>query len=153
MTMRIDIVNDIQKRRSWWETMRSCSGTKADRRNQYWFVAWCFVWAVVFVGSSWALKSDYEFATPTNWIIALIPNLFGIGVVLAYVNFLRRADELIQKIQMEGLALGFGIGLFFGLGYQLLERAGAPPLAVDDMGLVLIGGWVLGQIIAAKRYR
>lgn len=145
--------NSSGERRTWWETMKSCSGTKADRRNQYVFVAWCFVWALVFLGSSWTLKSDYPLSAPLEWIVALVPNAFGIGAVLAYMTFLRNADELIQKIQMEGLAFGFGIGLIFGLGYQLLEKAGAPRLAVDEMGLVLIGGWMLGQVLATGRYR
>ena len=63
------------------------------------------------------------------------------------------ADELIQKIQMEGLAVGFGVGVIFTLAYQTLEYVGAPKVELNDVLLVLIVGWMLGQIIAAWRYK
>ena len=54
------------------------------------------------------------------WSVAILPDALGIGALLAYVRFLQRADELMQRIQLEGLALGFGVGVVFATGYQLL---------------------------------
>jgi hypothetical protein len=106
-----------------------------------------------FLASNRALKADYAFSTPVAWFIAFVPSVFGIGAVLAYMKFLCMADELMQKIQLEGLAVGFGVGLIFGLGYQVVEKAGAPHLENDDLALVLMGGWMLGQFVATMRYR
>lgn len=137
------------QRGSWWAAIKSCSGTAADRRNQYWFVAWTFAWALSFVGAMWILKN----ATPDGvmlWLVAIVPNLFAIGAVLAYFNFLRNADELLRKIQIDGLAFGFGAALIFVMGYSLLEQAGAPRA---DTFMVMIVAWMIGQLIGAWRYR
>ena len=93
--------------RSLLKTIACSSGTAQDRRNQYWFVAWCFAWAVFFIAGNWALKSDYDFSAPVAWIIAFIPCVLGLMAIRAYRTFLRMADELMQKMQLEGLAVGF----------------------------------------------
>ena len=149
----VNTQNDESKRMTLWQTICAGSGTAADRRNQKWFVAWTFAWAATFVVASWALKNHREALGVGGWALALLPNIFAIGTMLAYLKFLRNADELLRRIQLEGLAIGFGTGIIFAMGYQLLERAGAPALAVDDFMLVLCGGWVAGQLIATWRYR
>jgi len=145
--------NGESERMTFWQTICAGSGTAADRRNQKWFVAWTFAWAATFVVAIWGLKNHREALGVGGWALALLPNIFAIGTMLAYLKFLRNADELLRRIQLEGLAIGFGTGIIFAMGYQLLERAGAPALAVDDFMLVLCGGWVAGQLIATWRYR
>jgi hypothetical protein len=68
------------------------------------------------------------------------------------LRFLRQADELLQKIQLEGLAIGFAAGAFFALGYQLLEHLGAPELDVSAPVTVMMFGWAFGQLLASRRY-
>lgn len=145
--------NGDTERMTLWQTICAGSGTAADRRNQYRFVAWTFAWALTFVVASWALKNHRDAMGAGGWALALLPNIFAIGALLAYMKFLRNADELLRRIQLEGLAIGFGAGIIFAIGYQLLERAGAPVLAMEDVMLVLCGGWVAGQLIATWRYR
>lgn len=149
----VNTQNDESPRMTLWQTICAGSGTAADRRNQLWFVAWTFAWAATFVVASWVLKNHREAVGVGGWALALLPNIFAIGAMLAYLKFLRNADELLRRIQLEGLAIGFGTGIIFAIGYQLLERAGAPALAVDDFMLVLCGGWVAGQLAATWRYR
>lgn len=157
MTKRIDIMPELQssdsKLKSLLNSIICSSGTAQDRRNQYQFVAWCLAWAVLFTAGNQVLKAEYAMATPVRWLIAIVPVLIGFGAILSYRKFLRMADELMQKIQLEGLAVGFGVGVVFALSYQILERAGAPRLQVDDLALVLIGGWMAGLMLATWRYR
>jgi hypothetical protein len=134
--------------KSFWKTIACASGTAQDRENQYRFVAWCLAWAVLFTFGNQILKAHSDLAWPLAWTIAVIPSLVGVGAVLAYLRFLRMADELIQKMQMEGLAFGFGAGILFALGYDIFEEAGAPHLEIDDLLLVLMGGWMIGQMLA-----
>ena len=145
-------INDSDPK-SWWQLVKNCSGTELDRKNQYRFLAWMFTWAISFVAASWALKADYGLAAPVIWLVALVPNIFGIGAVMAYMRFLRMADELLRRIQLEGLAIGFGAGAVFAMGYQLLERAGAPQLQVNDMLVVMMFAWAVGQLISMRRYQ
>lgn len=141
------------KQGSWWQAIRSCAGTATDRRNENRFAAWTLVWAVSYVASSWILKADMDLATPLVWILVAIPNLLSIVLVLTYLRFLRMADELLRKIQLEGLALGFGAGVLVTAGYQLLEAAGAPQLESDHIIVVMVFSWTFGQLFGIWRYR
>ena len=138
---------------SWWQAIKSCSGTEIDRRNQNRFAAWTFVWAASYIASSWILKAEMDLATPLVWILVAIPNLLSVVLVLSYLRFLRMADELLRKIQLEGLALGFGAGVLVTAGYQLLEAAGAPQLESDHIIVVMVFCWTAGQLSGIWRYR
>lgn len=144
---------DDTGRRSMWEMIKSCSGTARDRQNQYRFTAWILAWAVSFVGAAWVLKHNPQLEAPVTWLLAFGPTIFGIGALLSYLRFLRQADELLQKIQLEGLAIGFGAGAIFSMGYSLFERVGAPTLDIGDMLAVMMFGWVIGQLVSMRRYR
>ncbi len=151
--MMTNIHNSNTDRRSWWKLIKSCSGTELDRRNQYRFIAWLMAWAVSFLAATWTLQANLGLSSPVSWLVAVAPNVFGIGALFAYLRFLRMADELLRKIQLEGLALGFGAGVVFAVGYQLLDRAGAPQLQVSDPVVVMMVGWALGQLLGMRRYR
>jgi len=157
MTMKIDIVNNTTRddapRKRLWDTIKACSGTELDRRNQYRFTAWTFAWALSYVAASWALKADLDLATPLVWLLVAAPNVIAVVAVFAYLRFLRMADELLRKIQLEGLALGFAAGVVFITGYQLLEAAGASQLQTDDIVLVMIFSWMAGQFHGMWHYR
>ena len=141
------------KPRSIWQVIKSCSGTELDRRNEYRVSAWILAWAVSYVAASWTLKADLDLATPLIWILVAVPNLIGVVAVFAYLRFLRMADELLRKIQLEGLALGFAAGVLVTPGYQLVEAAGAPQLGTNHIIVAMIFGWTIGQLLGIWRYR
>ena len=60
---------------------------------------------------------------------------------------------LAQRIQLEGVAFGFGVGLLFSLCYPLFVRAGAPEPSLSDVRTVMIFGFIAGVILATRRYR
>lgn len=144
---------DDSERLSWWQLIKQCSGTAADRRNQYRFLAWTLLWAIAFLAATWVLRSDFGLAQPLAFAVALIPTGFGIGAVFAYLRFLRMADELVRQIQLQGIAFAFGVSFIFAMGYQLFEHAGAPVMSVSDFVLVMSVGWIVGQLLAIGRYR
>lgn len=137
------------ERGSWWEAIKRCSGTKADRRNQYWFSAWAFAWAISFVAANWFI-GEHNPAGGLLWLVASAPILFAVAALLAYMHFLHEADELLRKIQIDGLAFGFGAALIFTSAYSLFEVAGAPPA---DMFMVMIAAWMIGMLVGTWRYR
>jgi hypothetical protein len=59
----------------------------------------------------------------------------------------------LRKIQLDGLALGFGAGLLVALGYPFLERAGAPELGTTAIVIVMTASWAIGQLLGLYRYR
>ena len=149
----IDVQGDSSDRMSFWQAVIACSGTAADRRNQYRFVTWLFLWAVTFVGATWVLDSVERLSVTLAWSVAILPNLFSILALLAYLRFLREADELVRRIQLEGLAFGFGAGVLIAMAYFTLERVGVPELAADRAVFVMMIGWAVGQLAATWRYR
>ena len=79
----------------------------------------------------------------------MLPTLLGVGTVFAYRRFLREADELRRKIELDALAMSVGAGLVGGVALWLFERAGAISesdvlyvttlMAVTHVGAVLVG--------------
>ena len=51
-------------------------------------------------------------------------------MVVAYRRYLGETDELRRKIEVDALALAFGVGLVGAFSYVLLERAGAVESAI-----------------------
>jgi len=138
---------------SFLETICAHSGTKRDKRNERKFTAWCFIWAVCYTGAHWLLKSDHVLAAPIIWSLVIVPNVISIIAVFAYARYLRMADELVQKIQLQGLAFGFAGGILVTAGYQLFEVAGAPELKTDHILMTMIFGWTAGQLYGHWKYR
>jgi hypothetical protein len=141
------------ERRSWWDMVLACSGSAADRRNQYYFLAWVLLWAVGFVAVAWAQRPDVGLEGGAVWAVAAAPLALSIPPLLAYLRFLRMTDELLRKIQLDGLALGFGAGLIVALGYPFLERAGAPELGSSGIAMTMLVSWAVGQLVGIARYR
>ena len=77
----------------------------------------------------------------------------GLAPLVAYLRFLRQADEMLRKIQFEGLAFGFGAGIVFSIGYELLASAGAPALPPSATAAVMLVSWSIGQLVGWRRYR
>jgi predicted membrane-bound spermidine synthase len=137
-----------------WAHVLEQSGTESDRRNQYRFLVWTAAWGASFLGATWLLRaSDVGLHGWAVWAVAVAPNVLAVAAGATYVRFLREADELIRKIQLEALAIGFAAALFIGIGYALLEHAGAPEVGVGDLTVVMMVAFALGQLIGLKRYR
>lgn len=140
------------ERRTYWQMLQACSGTAADRRNQYRFLLWAALWGVSFVAVVWALDRGRVPGGIASWFTALVPLVPGLLAFRAYLRFLAEADELLRKIQLESIAFGFGCGVIAGLGYPLLERAGAPPVP-ELMLLAMMFGWAGRQLWGMHQYR
>ena len=49
--------------------------------------------------------------------------------------------------------MGFGAGVVFVTGYQLLEAAGAAQMQTDHLIMVMMFSWVAGQLYGMWHYR
>ncbi len=132
--------------------LMSCA-PEADRRNGRAIIGWSLAWAVSFVVAAWLLRSGAVGAGPMAWLLAVTCAAIGIGGLLAYRRYLIEADELARRIQLEGLAFGFGVGLLIALSYELFDLAGAPSMSAATVGTVLIVCYIVGVIGATLRYR
>lgn len=129
------------------------AGTEADRRNQARHVRWALIWSLTYVGASLLFELKLPFSAPVKWAIAMTPLVVAIFPLRAYLRFLREADELVRRIQYEGIAFGFTSGMIFGIGYPLLEKAGAPTVPPEVAFAVMMLGLSIGVWRAVNRYR
>jgi hypothetical protein len=84
---------------------------------------------------------------------ALFTSLLGAGTVLAYRRFLREADELRRKIEIEALALAFGVGVFGEATHFLLLASGA--VSAHSSAYVLAGmvfTYSAAALVQRRRY-
>ena len=151
--MMTELEESTPQRTTFWQMITFGCGTEADRRNSRRFNIWCTAWALAIIGSTWIVETFEGLPRIAAVLIALAPNGFAIAALIAYMRFLRMTDELQRKIQIEGLAVGFGVGWIFAIGYLVLQSAGAPALSVTAMILVMTAGWIVGNVLAIRYYR
>ncbi len=125
----------------------------ADRRNGRRVMLASLVWATVFVGSTWLLESASGPTGFAAWVIAGVCAALGLVALAMFRRFLLDADELTRRIQLEGVAFGFGAGLLFSLTYELFNDAGAPDVSMTHAGTVLTLGYMAGVLRATRQYR
>jgi ABC-type tungstate transport system substrate-binding protein len=115
-------------------TQAVCHATPRDLRNSrrilYWLIAWMATW----LGANLAVSYDILDQGLPATLAASVSLGLGIGCVFAYRRFLREADELRRKIELDALAVAFGVGVVGGLSYWLFGRAGA----VGEVDLLMV---------------
>ena len=125
--------------------------TPRDTRALRNFTIWCLSSALMFVAVTFLIKKDVIHG-PLAWSLAIANFIVAFLAARSYLVFLRGADELLRRIQLEGLALGFGAGAVFMLSYRIFERLGAPELDSADPYVVMAIFWAVGQYIGMRRY-
>ena len=144
---------EAKTERSWWMWGMCGDYTPRDKENMQRYVLAVVAWTTSFAVATVLLRFNRDALGPVAYAVAVIPTLFGIGVIYSYVRFLREADELVRRVHLEALAVGFGVGMLFMMGYRLFERVGAPKLDMNDPLLVMALAWSGWQIIAMRRYQ
>lgn len=94
-------------------------------------------------------------AAPHAWwnvLVALLPVVPGAIVVIVALRFLSRLDELQRKIQFEALAFGFGATAILTFCYGSLQNVGFPDLSWTWIWPLMALLWLVGLIIATRRY-
>ena len=59
----------------------------------------------------------------------------------------------MRKVQLEGIAMGFGAGSVFCMGYHTLEMVGAPEIPMIFAVVPMWFGWMVGSFLVASRHR
>jgi hypothetical protein len=152
MSKMKDLKKETSPQRSLWECIAAYgAGSDEDRRRQIRFAALCLLWALSFVAANRVLKLD-DLNGTVGILIAAAPSLFAVYVLFSYISMLNGMDEFMRRVQYEGLAFGFGIGIIFMTGYQLLSQVGAPQWGYKPV-VVMMFAWAAGQLLALWRYR
>jgi hypothetical protein len=103
-----------------------CSNPRRDRRNLGRFTLWAFLWALSFVLSTLGIKKGW-WPSAGEFVAVASTALLGLISIHRYRRFLLETDELQRKIEVEALALAFGVGMVAGLSLWLLVVDGTVP--------------------------
>jgi len=99
-----------------------------DQRNVSRYIRFSFVWALAYVGCTFALAFDYVDAAPLRWLLAFVPSAFAALSVRAYWRYVNQMDELLRAIELKALALAISAGFIVWPAMALLELM---PLDID----------------------
>jgi hypothetical protein len=126
--------------------------TPRDSRNIRNFTLWLFAAMASFMVASILIRREIIDRGPLAYALTGLTIALLLVMLRAYIVFIREADELLRKVQLEALALSFGATIVFMLGYRLCERLGALKLDVDDPMIVMSLVFAIGQWIGMRRY-
>ena len=145
------MTEEVKFRGTFW--MRCAGATPRDRSNLR-RALWAYViWSVFLAGGTQLIKRDLLPDGAVPWVVAVVPSLVAVYVLVAWVRYLRQADELQRVIHLEAMALAFG-GTWLGVwGYRMLERVGAPTADIADATVFLAILYGIGIVRGTWRYR
>jgi len=134
--------------------MATCSSlyTERDAQNIRAFNLWFFAAMICFSAATILFGQKVILPGPVAWALTAVTVALLVMMIRAYIVFLRGADELLRKIQLEALAFSFGATIVFMLGWRMCERLGAIKLDVDDPMIVMVVVFAVGQWLGIRRY-
>ena len=129
--------------------------TPRDRRNQRRYALWTIAWFIALVGTG-AFFKFRRGLVPSDviaWSVGAVPVLAGALALWAWLRYLHEAEELQRRIQLNALALGFGVTFVSVISYGGLVSAGAPMLEARHQLAPGIFAYVLALLYGRWQYR
>ena len=110
------------------------------------------VYGLLLVGSI-QLLTHVDVARPWRDVIALSPMIPAAAMAWVILRELRRMDELQRRIQLEALGFSFAGTAILTFSYGFLEGLGYPRLSMFTVWPLLAGLWIVGLVLARRRYQ
>ena len=89
---------------------------------------WTGLWFISLIGTQFLIRLDLVPVGVPYWLVAALPLVIAAGALWFWLRYLREADELQRRIQLNAVAFGFGVTFFWITSYSALIAAGAPRL-------------------------
>jgi hypothetical protein len=109
-------------------------------------------YGLLLVGSI-ELLQHVAIAAPWRDLLALTPMLAAVTMPWVIVRELRRMDELQRRIQLEALGFSFAGTAVLSFSYGFLEGLGYPRLSMFSVWPLMAVLWVVGLLLARRRYQ
>lgn len=120
-------------------------------RLAVWTAGWTLSLALATFGPMFLWQGN-----STITILAIILNLiFGIGMIFTNKHHLKGLDEMLQKIELEAMAVALGVGVVGGLSYSVMDITNLISTDAEISHLVILIGltYMAGTIIGRIRYK
>ena len=100
------------------------------------------------------LGRRFDSGSTARLAIAAVQALLMAGFVVACVLSIRRLDELLLKLHLEGIAISFTVTGSLIAGWGMLEHAGAPRIEWGVWAWPLMAVlWGIAVIVRSRQYR
>lgn len=127
-----------------------CENNKRHRNRM---LIWAIIYCAVTYASVYALKNFGIEHFGLRTLIALVPMVPVIWVGRIIMQFIRSQDEFQQRIQLEAVVFSAVTTALLTCAYGFMEGAGYPELDTIWVLPMLSVLWVVGQILARRRYQ
>ena len=116
------------------------------------------VWTLAWVGTMVLVDKAVFYGWFTSTYISVLGIVvnaaLGLGMIKAFLRYLRDMDEMHRKIQLDSLSLSMGAGFVGGFSYSLLATTGfVTDPEVSDIILLMGVTYMLALVIFHYRYR
>ena len=113
---------------------------------------WSLAWALAFLGANLAITREWIEGGLLTWAAIALVAALSIGWVRSYGLFLRAADELMRKIQLDALAVAVGSGFVIGFALILFESAGLTDARVDYVLVGMVVAYIATVVSGLTRF-
>ena len=125
-----------------------------NKKSSIQLVIWTLVWTITMVLADKAELFGWYKSDGMALLAIAINTAIGIGMIFAYLRFLKNQDELHRKIQLEALSLSLGVTLVGSFTYSLLVTTGfIVDAEISDIVLLMMFTYVVAVLAAHVRYR
>ncbi|MDX1586080.1 MAG: hypothetical protein R3222_05030 [Balneolaceae bacterium] len=104
-------------------TQHANSGDWSSRvkRKTLHLAYWTAAYLVTMSIGAFGPELIWNYQTTATIAAILLNVLVGFGMIYANIRYLKEQDEMMQKIQLEAMALSLGVGIVAGLAYSLAD--------------------------------
>ena len=109
------------------------------------------LYAALLLGSN-LLDSQIHTTGGLRIALALTPMIGALAACWAVMRAIWRMDELQRRIQLDAIAISFLTTALVTFGWGFAEEAGAPHLSAFTVWPIMAVAWIIGLVIARRRY-
>ena len=132
-----------------------CDSTAQTKKNTLRLFFWAGAWVLATAGAAFGPRFLWDFNTLPTVLGVLVHIGIGFGMIRLFRQYLLRLDELQRKIQLDAMALSLGVGVVFGVSYEMLEDIKLITFEPEISHLILLMclTYCIGIILGNRRYQ
>ena len=116
------------------------------------FVLWGFAAQATSLTVKWIFKHQ-ELKSPARQILGFLPALLAVLFVVAFVNDVRKLDEMKRHIHMQAAAISFLLTVILTFVFDGLKSAGIYTATLGDLDTATVLIWAVALVFLSLRYR
>ena len=133
----------------------TCDTTAQTKKNTLRLFFWTGAWVLATAGAAFGPRFLWDFNTLPTVLGVLVHIGIGFGMIRLFRQYLLRLDELQRKIQLDAMALSLGVGVVFGVSYEMLEDIKLITFEpeISHLHLLMCLTYFIGIILGNRRYQ